>query len=512
MEYSKLMEKQTIMARDMGDAIKKSTGDIKESVVRMETGVKNAIDEQTFAIVASSAALARTYKEGFDKVNKTLDMGFYGISNQLGHMTAAFSAGFDQVTDNLKQMSKEICDRLDAIHDIARNPRLTEARELYRNAFVNYNKGFFEEALEDIKAAVEKNKTDYFSWFLQGKIYLFGASEFSNVIDLDMSIQALTSAAKYISPDINVNKDAKLMAAEIWFYLGFAKYNKSRDLNSQGREAEAKTILDEATAAFERSWGYSDNMLEARYFSSRCKALAGDVDGALSDLCTVITKDRNYCIKVFGDSDYDSMRDKYINLIERLKHDVFTEAKAKYDKIKILDGALASSGSSSGESIPAEFSESLPYFDILDYNVEFDNMLPRIVSLKQDKEEEYDKLVREKNHACNEKEWYSLAEQFRAMNGYKDTAKLAADCENEYRVLKDRREEQKRKDMEAWDNSVNNWVKKGLCQKCGGKMHQPDRKLLVKVCKSCGWKVKRIELRGGFHDDWVPYYFPGGLR
>jgi tetratricopeptide (TPR) repeat protein len=401
MDYRQFMEKQA-MVKDIGTSIQKSadqqligmavvgsnitsridqsTARLQSSMVRMQTGIQTSIQAQTFAIVATQAALARTFQAGFDKVNNTLDMGFSGISNQLGTMTAAFSAGLDRVADNIKQMSKAICDRLDAIHDIVNNPLLTQSRELYRRAVVNYSKGFFEEALEDIKAAVEKSKTDYISWFLLGKVYLFGASEFSNVIDLDKAIEAFTTAAKYISPDIAASEDAKRMAAEIWFYLGLAKYNKHNDLNFNKKEAEAKEFITASLGAFEKSWGYSDTMAEARYNTARCKVLMGNTAEALKDLEAAITLDRGYCIKAPDDRDFESIVNDIYALIERMKKAIYPQAKADFDALtaKLADTVFLG-GSSFAEKVkslidiwfPETFSEDMPYFDVLDGSIVF---------------------------------------------------------------------------------------------------------------------------------------------
>jgi hypothetical protein len=392
-DYRQFMEKQA-MVKDLSIAIQRSADKqlignaviganitshidqsaerLQYSMVRMQTGIQTAIHAQTFAVIASQAALARTFQQGFDKVNNTLDMGFSGISSQLGSMTAAFSIGLDRVADNLKQMSKDICDRLDAIHDIVNNPLLTQSRELYRRAIVNYNKGFFEEALEDIKTAVEKNKTDYISWFLMGKVYLFGASEFSSVISLDPSIEALTTAAKYISPDIAVSEEAKRMAAEIWFYIGLAKYNKSNDLKFHKQEAEAATALEGALQAFEKSYGYSGAMLEARYNTARCKTLMGNKTGAIEDLEAVIAGDRGYCLKAAADGDFEDI--DIFALIERLKKEMYPKAKAILEALRakladtvFLGGTFADRVKKLvDEWVPETFGEDLPYFDIRD--------------------------------------------------------------------------------------------------------------------------------------------------
>ena len=118
------------------------------------TGLYTAVSKNTLQIAASTEMLKKTFNEGFDAVNNRLDLGFAGISSEIGAMTAAMTAGFDQMKVTLDYWGNEICDKLDAIHDIVNNPLLTASRELYRRAVSNAKKQFFEEALEDIKGAV----------------------------------------------------------------------------------------------------------------------------------------------------------------------------------------------------------------------------------------------------------------------------------------------------------------------------------------------------------------------
>ena len=197
---------------------------LKQEMRQMSTGIKTSIDKNTYALVASANMLQTTFREGFDSINNTLDLGFTGISMDIGHMTSAMTAGFSNLSEKMDNWGTEICEKLDAIHDIVNNPLLTASRELYRRAATNASKKFYEEALEDIKGAVEKNKTDFISWGLMGKIYLFGMSEFSNVVDVPKAVESFTNACKYISPDIDESEEARKMASEFYFYLGYANY------------------------------------------------------------------------------------------------------------------------------------------------------------------------------------------------------------------------------------------------------------------------------------------------
>jgi tetratricopeptide (TPR) repeat protein len=266
-------------------------------------------------------------------LNNTLEAGFGRITNQLGRMSAEMNMGFARTEAAIDRLSEEICKQLDRIANILETPRGTAARELYNNAFANYRKGFFVEALPDVQKAVEMLTADYLSWFLEGKIYAFGAGEFSNVIDLDKSIAAYTNAAKYISPDAEKSEEAKRLAAEIRFYLGLAQYAKSNELFRAGNQAESDALLSAARDSFMRSYQYSGLMLESCYNAARCKVLLGDIPGALVDLEAAIKGDALYCVKAEIESDFDAIRGDDHRLIEKMRIELYGEAAPVYKEI-----------------------------------------------------------------------------------------------------------------------------------------------------------------------------------
>jgi tetratricopeptide (TPR) repeat protein len=445
--YRQFTERQT---HDLNVAVR-DAADQQARAVREQT---RADRENAMAIVASNAAIARINEQGFAgqhndalmmndtiasgfsqqhidalMLNNTLETGFSGLSSQLGRISAVFNAGFGQLHDAIGRMSAEICNRLDAIHDTAQNPLRTQARELYTRAVNRYGKGLFEESLKDIKAAVEKDETHYLSWILMGNLYLFGAGEFSNVVDLDQSIEALTNAAKYISPD-SMTKEARTKkiyhglepysgeglikaimtigdvgiekawsiwgvyrgnteaisrylaglytldrtAAEIYFYLGLAKYYKSNDLILGGAEEEAESARKSALQAFNRSLEYSDEMLESRYNTARCRTLLGDSQGALKELEAAVKRDRNYALKVLEDSDFDGIGKDVTALIDRIRKETCLKAKGDWETLRarladtvFLDGAFSEMiQKMAAEWIPQTIEADLPYFDLLD--------------------------------------------------------------------------------------------------------------------------------------------------
>ena len=230
-------------------------------------------------------------------------------------------------------MSDKICSKLDEIHDIVNNPLLTQSRELYRRALTNYEKGYYEEALEDIKAAVEKNKTDFISWYLLGQIYLFGAGKFSNVINLDEAENAFFNAAKYIDADIGHSEEANKLASEIYYYLGYTRLVKSNDMLVENKVDESNKKLVEAENASGRAYQISKENILAGYEHAKELHFLGKDDEALNVLEAVIKTEPTFVLKASNDKNFESMWDKIDALIEKLRDEVAHEAIAMVNAI-----------------------------------------------------------------------------------------------------------------------------------------------------------------------------------
>ena len=300
---------------------------VNASIQRMSTGIQTSLNQNTYAIAASSLLLSETFNKGFDTINNTLDLGFAGVQNSLGSMSASMTAGFDRLQKSMDYWGNEICEKLDAIHDIVNNPLLTASRELFRRATSNASKQFYEEALEDIKGAVEKNKTDYISWGLMGKIYLFGVSEFSNVVDVPKALEAFTNACKYISPDVDESDEAKKMAAEFYFYAGYANYILSNESRLENKTDDVTKYLQASATANAKSFALSDTMLEAAYNQARALVLSEQKDKAFLILEKIIRIDGLYSIKALGDADFKNVESNIVEIIKKLRDECQSKAK-----------------------------------------------------------------------------------------------------------------------------------------------------------------------------------------
>lgn len=360
------------------------------SVQNMEYGIRSDIRQSTYAIVASQEMLRQTFQQGFDSVNNTLQLGFGMMAERL--------AGIENA---VYQVGEEICNKLDEIHDIVNNPLLTASRELYRRALKNYQNGYFSEALEDIKQAVEKNKTDYISWELMGEIYLYGAGKFSNVINLDEAEKAFENAAKYIDADLSSMKEAntqkmlnddkeewakfnynlnfKNFAAKIFFELGYTRLLKSNDLLVGGNEAESIEMLAKSTANLEDSFkkksipvdvmspknfdSYIRNLerndsakdeprwqkeIEKQSYDTFCyckiltnlakdKHFQGKDDEALDLISKAIDADSNNALIFSTDKDFESLWSKIENLVEEKRKFLISKIEEERNKVSKLE-------------------------------------------------------------------------------------------------------------------------------------------------------------------------------
>lgn len=274
---------------------------IRNDIQDMATGVTSAIQENTYAVVASQAMLSKTFNQGFNAVNNTLDFGFTLVGKKID------------------VLSDEIASKLDQIQDILNNPRLTQSRELYRQALISYKKGFFEEALKDCKEAVEKNTTDFISWYLLGLIYLYGAGENGNVIDLNNAEIALSNAAKYIKPDISKSDEAKLMASEIYYNLGISRLIKSNDYLIENKIDDSNAKLLEAENASSIAYQLSKDNLVAAYEQAKELHFLGKNEEALKLLEELIRSEKTFSLKAINDKNFESLWKDIEKLIDKLK-------------------------------------------------------------------------------------------------------------------------------------------------------------------------------------------------
>ncbi|MBO5481768.1 MAG: hypothetical protein J5978_00350 [Spirochaetaceae bacterium] len=299
---------------NQGQSIRQDIQTQTNAIQSMAMGVTSAIHESTYEIVASQQMLANTFNHGFNSVNNTINLGLGLLGNKID------------------VLSEDVSSKLDEIQDILNNPRLTQSRELYREALRSYKRGFYEEALADCLGAIEKNKTDYISWYLLGLIYLYGAGENSNVINLDKAEEAFANAAKYIKPDIPKSNEAKLLASEIFYHLGFSQLAKSNDYLLENKTEFSNTKLLEAASASLQAYNLSKENLIAGYEHAKELHFLGKDDESIKLLEELIRKEKTFALKAINDKNFESIWSDIEQLIEKLKLEACQLIRESLDK------------------------------------------------------------------------------------------------------------------------------------------------------------------------------------
>lgn len=295
---------------------------IQSSLRQLGNGLKYELRSCTYSIVASQKILAEIYQQGFDSLNNTLNYGFYYMSE-----------GLSDINKSILAMNEAICNKLDEIHDIVNNPRLTAARELYRRASTNFEKGYYEEALEDCLQAVEKEKTDYISWYLLGNIYLYGAGKFSNVINLDKAEEAFINASKYIDADLTVNSEANELGSQIYFCLAQTRYFLSNDFFVEGNEDSADKKLEQAEQGNRTAVRLGPSNNEIQYAQAKYLHLLNKDDESLRILDKIIDNDKNIAVKAVNDESFKTIWSKIEELIEVKRKKLIEKFKTKVQEL-----------------------------------------------------------------------------------------------------------------------------------------------------------------------------------
>ncbi|MBP3608261.1 MAG: hypothetical protein J6J11_08085, partial [Treponema sp.] len=153
-------------------------------------------------------------------------------------------------------------------------------------------------------------------------IYLFGAGENGNVINLDKAEEAFSNAAKYIKPDIPQSEEAQLMASEIFYHLGFTQLAKSNDYLMENKTEESNTKLLEAENASSMAYQLSKENLIAGYEHAKELHFLGKDDESLKLLEDLIRKEKKFAIKAVNDKNFESLEKKIESLILKLRDEI----------------------------------------------------------------------------------------------------------------------------------------------------------------------------------------------
>jgi tetratricopeptide (TPR) repeat protein len=290
------------------------TGQVKSSSKALEARVS----DQTQALVASNAQLAKQFGSGFDSINCTLEWGFnrleyilHDVSASIDSLHADFNYSMGlllEAASTTNRLLTGLLGRLDAIHRTLESPTLTQAREFYRIGCERLSKGLLDKALEAFTDAEKKNDTDFFTQFNLGKLYLYGIDDDDNVLDLQKAKTHLLLASRYAKAEVTVDATFANCAAEALLHASIAAYAQSGEPNVLEDPNRTNQLIDEARGLASDAVRLYPRLSEASYHHAKCCALLGEPTTAITSLETAIAVDRGYAVKVDVDHAFDLIR------------------------------------------------------------------------------------------------------------------------------------------------------------------------------------------------------------
>lgn len=324
--WEKYLQKKSLM-RDTHNVIKEVGNLVARENADNMRQLDARISEQTFSIVANREELTKEFGRGFNSVNNTLEWGFGrvvdsldGIEATIDSLHADFNYGIGLLIKQMAWTGEKVAGLLkvvDEIRGILRSPKLTEAREFYIRGNNCFERGLLSEAIEFLKEAEKIDKTDFFTHFLLGTIYLYGANENETVIDLGKAQHHMLLAGRYATAEIKHQPEFAKYASESLFHASIAVYATlgNEGVKKDGDEYRAKLVEARKLAQEAVRIHPAENFLESQYHVAKFSALLGEEREALLNLKTVMRSDKSYAVKVEVDQAFDSIKGSVETLI-----------------------------------------------------------------------------------------------------------------------------------------------------------------------------------------------------
>ena len=263
------------------------------------------IGKQTKKIVNAQLRAADGIIVSQDRISAGIDdiaIGVGMVADGIEGLAAAFDWGFSELIWHLEEQRTV----LQSILEVVRAPLDTRARELRNRASDAYRSGWIDDALEDFLESEKNNRYDFTTHLSLGNIYLFHKK------NADKALEYYAKAEKYSIPK--------------------SRYYASLALLHKGLVMYLKEDFDGAYEATARAARLCPYLSEAEYQCAQYCAKLGKYNEAIDRLRRAIGRDRNYCLKVAAEPDFETMRTHVGSLFKELRDQAENKAKKELAK------------------------------------------------------------------------------------------------------------------------------------------------------------------------------------
>lgn len=289
--------------------------------------ITNGLEQQTQAVVSKQEETAEQFVSAqlnaVGTKTEVLKHGFGSlVANQeemidaIAFVFADIAYGLDRVSQGIENLRSDfnwamsaVLWKLEMQQETLKNilstlqaPLDTQAKELRKRAEYAYQQGWYDEALNDFLASEQKNYQDFAIHQSIGNIYLYHR----NPSDLEKAREYYLKAGKYATPN------SSYYAALGFMHAGLVCYLQKDD--------------DAAIKYAQKAININPQLIEAYYNHAKFAATANLPKIALPSLETAIRDDWKYAVKARADQDFKNIESGIIDMMERLLHEVETEA------------------------------------------------------------------------------------------------------------------------------------------------------------------------------------------
>jgi len=271
--------------------------------------------------------------EAITDQTQLLDGSLDEIGTAASRMAANFNYGNALLLEELRLQRgtlKTIATRLDDLYEVLLTPKRTKARELFYEGSILVSKGIIDKGLEYLLKADKEYDVDFFTHFLIGKLYLYPNDSKTNIINLTEAEKHLGLAVRYGKAEIPQMSAMAALVAETILHLSITYFAQAVELKNLGKQNESILKLKQAQNLTKDAITVYSKFPEVHYHLAKYSIVLDDNNQAISSLESAILLDKNYCIKVKDDPDFDKIRNNIDMLIVKLAE----QAKTKTDAMK----------------------------------------------------------------------------------------------------------------------------------------------------------------------------------
>lgn len=301
--YEKFLQTQSF--------VKDINGQIRETGERL----RYTISEDAKKLIASNEILAETFGSGFNRINGTLEWGFGRLEYAMQNVESAIDSLHSMLDDRLGHMLHYMEIQIMLQKGIWKELRIPdfkkEQRYYIQKGYDLYLDRLVEPALKSLLQA-EASEEDFSEFRVLetiGHIYI-GESECYNA---EKALDYFIRAARFAEPE---RKNPK-KAAEYYMHASWAAY-LLRNFNK-------------AIELVQKSINLNPRLSRSHYFLAKYNACLCNTDNSVNALEKAIRFDRNYCILVDIDGDFNNVRDGVLLAFDKLKNDAKIRAKQALD-------------------------------------------------------------------------------------------------------------------------------------------------------------------------------------